>query len=129
VVTQGHIVLAANMPFFGVNFHLAPDISFDDGLLDVFVYSNLNKLDLLGYAVQMAGGIPEDDRVLHFRVRSLTVRTSPRMPVMADGFMLGEGPLKVSVKRKSLAAMAGQAALTRSAIRAAAPEEKQPDGS
>jgi diacylglycerol kinase (ATP) len=113
MVTQGHIVLAANMPYFGVNFHLAQDISYDDGLLDVFVYSNFNKLELIGYAVQMAGGLPEDPRVQHFKVRSLAVRTIPRMPVMADGFMLGEGPLRLTVQRRGLAVMAGVATFTR----------------
>ncbi len=122
-VAQGHIVLAANMPYFGVNFHLASDISYDDGLLDVFVYSNLTKLELIGYAVQMAGGLPEDPRIQHFKVRSLTVRTNPRMPVMADGFMLGEGPLRLTVQRRELAAMAGVATFTRvSALRNAFPE-------
>jgi diacylglycerol kinase (ATP) len=123
LVTQGHIVLAANMPYFGVNFHLAPDISYDDGLLDVFVYSNLTKLELIGYAVQMAGGLPEDPRVLHFKVRSLAVRTVPRMPVMADGFMLGEGPLRLTVQRRGLAAMAGVATFSRiSTLRNTLPE-------
>jgi diacylglycerol kinase family enzyme len=128
LVTQGHIVLVANMPYFGANFHLAPDIAFNDGLLDVFVYSNLTKLDLIGYAVQMAGGMPEDTRVQHFRVRSLVVRTVPRMPVMADGFMLGEGPLKVTLLSHGLAAMAGIRALARSFGREQTTWESQPNG-
>ena len=129
LVTQGHIVLAANMPYFGANFHLAPDIAFDDGLLDIFVYSNLNKLDLIGYAVQMAGGIPEDDRVLHFRVRSMVVHTEPHMPVMADGHMLGDTPLKVSILRHGLAVMAGPSERPRSSLRIPTSPESNPDGS
>ncbi|HEX9012619.1 MAG TPA: diacylglycerol kinase family protein, partial [Anaerolineaceae bacterium] len=128
MTAQGHIVLVANMPFFGANFHLADDISFDDGLLDVFVYSNLTKLDLIGYAVQMAGGIPEDPRVQHFRARSLLIRTLPRMPVMADGFSLGEGPLKVSVQHEGLNVMAGVAAHARSAARLGSRTETIPNG-
>jgi diacylglycerol kinase (ATP) len=128
LVTQGHIVLIANMPYFGVNFHLAPDISYDDGLLDVFVYSNLTKLDLIGYAVQMAGGLPEDTRVQHFRVRNLTVRTIPRMPVMADGTMLGEGPLKVTVVHSGLAVMAGMSAVSRTIDRQLSRPENLPNG-
>ena len=124
VVTQGHIVLAANMPYFGANFQVAPDISFEDGLLDVLLYSNLTKLDLIGYAVQMAGGGTGDPRIRHYRVKSMVVRTVPRMPVMADGFLLGEGPLKVSIRRHGLAVMAGVAALAN----IAKPEEPAHEG-
>jgi YegS/Rv2252/BmrU family lipid kinase len=111
IETQGHIVLVANMPYFGANFQVVPDISFTDGLLDVLVYSNLTKLELIGYAVQIAGGGAGDPRIRHYRVKSMVVRTVPQMPLMADGYFLGEGALKVSVRRHGLAVMAGAGAL------------------
>ena len=52
IVTNAHLVLVANMPFMGANFQIAPDVVFDDRQLDVFVYSDLNKRDLIGQAMQ-----------------------------------------------------------------------------
>lgn len=113
IVTQGHVVLIGNMPFFATNLRISQDVSFVDGLLDVFVFSNLTKLELLGYAVQVISGAPTDPRVQHFQVRNLEVRSLPRMPVMVDGFMLEEGPLRVCVRRHALAVMAAQTALAK----------------
>ncbi len=113
VAAQAHIVLVTNLPYFAVNLRIAPDISFVDGLLDVLVYSNLTKLDLIGYAMQIAGGVAADPRIQHYQVKSLTVQTLPVMPVIADGFSLGEGPVRVSVCQRSLSVMAGITALAR----------------
>ena len=52
IVTHAHLVIVANMPFMGANFQIAPDVSFDDRHLDVFVYSDLSKRDLIGQAMQ-----------------------------------------------------------------------------
>jgi diacylglycerol kinase (ATP) len=112
VNTQGHVVLAANMPYIGPRYQIAPEGSFTDGLLDVLVFADLSKLDLLSHAVQMAGGGPEDPRIQHYRVRRVEVTTDPPMPVVADGFSLGEGPVNISVRRRALAVMAGGPAPT-----------------
>jgi diacylglycerol kinase (ATP) len=96
--TTGHILLAANMPYFGPQFQPAANISCQDGLLDVFVFSDLTMLDLLGYAVMATGGPPQDTRVQHFRAKSITVETEPKMRVMADGNMLGEETARIAIK-------------------------------
>ncbi len=102
----GHMLLVANMPYFGLQFHPAAHISCRDGLLDVVVYSDLTKLDLLGYVVLSLGAVPEDARVLHFQVKSITVDTEPKMQVMADDRILGEGTFSVTVKPGCLKVMA-----------------------
>ena len=56
IVTHAHLVIVANMPFMGANFQIAPDVSFDDRYLDVFVYSDLSKRDLIGQALQSPTG-------------------------------------------------------------------------
>jgi diacylglycerol kinase family enzyme len=71
-------------------------------------YSQVGKLNLIEYAVQeMTGAFPDDPRIQHYRVKSVDVYTIPEMPVMADGVMLGDGPLRVTIRRHSLAVMAG----------------------
>ncbi|HUT19959.1 MAG TPA: diacylglycerol kinase family protein [Anaerolineae bacterium] len=109
--TQGHAALVTNMPYIGLHFRLSGAVSFNDGLLDVLLFTDLSKLDLLGYAAQkIAGGGPEDPRIQHFQVRRVDIDTHPAMPVMADGLVLGAGPLRISIQRRALAVMAGEPA-------------------
>lgn len=105
--TFAHVSLISNMPYLGAQFRVAPDIAYDDGLFNVLVYSNMNKMDLIEYAVQqVAGGIPEDPRVKHYHASYIRIHTNPSMPVMADGFMIGEGALTVRAVPSSLVVMA-----------------------
>ena len=104
--TQGHVVLVGNMPFVGPHFHIDPASRFDDGLLEVLIFANLTKLELLGSAVQIAGGL-SDPRIQRYHVRSALIDTQPPMPVLVDGFPLGEGPLSISVNHQSLRVIAG----------------------
>ena len=107
--TRGHMLLAANMPYIGPHFRIAPEGVFNDGLLDVVVFTSLSKLDLLSDALQIAEGRLEDPRVQSYRVDKVEIHTDPPMPVLADGVSLGEGPLRIAVRRHSLSVMAGAA--------------------
>jgi diacylglycerol kinase family enzyme len=108
IVTHAHLVIVANMPFMGANFQIAPDIVFDDRHLAVFVYTDLSKRDLIGQAMQSPATAP-DARIQRFHVKTITIRTSPAMPVMADGVLLGEGSVTMSVQPHLLRVMAGPA--------------------
>ncbi len=104
----GHVVLVSNMPYIGFHYQLGTAASFKDGLLDVLFFADLSKLDLLGYVFQGVGvDKPEDSRIQHFHVRRVDIDTHPSMPVMADGNALGEGLVRIEVRRRVLAVMAG----------------------
>jgi diacylglycerol kinase family enzyme len=106
---RGHVLLVSNMPFTGFHYQLGSLASFEDGLLDVLFFADLNKLELLGYILQGVGeGHPEDQRIQHFHVRRVEIDTHPAMPVMADGSPLGEGLVRIEVRRHALTVMAGQ---------------------
>jgi diacylglycerol kinase (ATP) len=105
--TQGHVVLAANMPYLGPHYPVTSEKAFNDGLLDVLVFANLSKLELLGSAVQTASGGAEDARIRRFRARHVTVESHPAMPVMVDGFSLGQGRVNLQIRRNALAIIAG----------------------
>jgi hypothetical protein len=85
-------------------------VSFKDGLLDVLLFADLSKLDLLGNVVLVATGGLEDPRIQHYHVRRVDIDSHPAMPVMADGSALGEGPLHISVQRHALAVMVSKPA-------------------
>ena len=102
VRTQGHIVVVTNMLYVGPRFRVDPGSSLDDGLLDVVVYAELSKIDLLGNVLQAATGGIEDERILRYKVQKLVVDTNPQMPIVVDGFPMGEGSLRLSVRRQAL---------------------------
>jgi diacylglycerol kinase (ATP) len=109
--TQGHMGLVSNMPYIGPHFRVSAAAAFNDGLLDVLLFTDLTKLELLGYAAQKAvGSGTEDPRIQHFQARRVDMETHPAMPVMADGLEMGEGPLHISVQRHALAVMVGESA-------------------
>lgn len=106
---QGHVVLVSNMPYIGFHYQVGASSSFNDGLLDVLFFADLNKLDLLGYILQGVGeGKPEDPRIQHYHVRKVEINTHPAMQVMADGTALGEGQVRIEVRRRVLAVMVGR---------------------
>lgn len=108
----GHVLLVSNMPYIGFHYQLGAPDAYKDGLLDVLFFADLSKLDLLGYVFQGVGvGKPEDARIQHFQVRRVDIDTQPAMPVMADGSGLGEGSVRIEVRRHALAVMAGPEAL------------------
>jgi diacylglycerol kinase (ATP) len=108
---RGHVVLVSNMPYIGFHYQVGSAASFKDGLLDVLFFADLSKLDLLGYVFQGVGeGKPEDPRIQHYHVRRVDIDTQPFMPVMADGTALGEGLVRIEVRRHALAVMVSQPA-------------------
>jgi diacylglycerol kinase family enzyme len=105
--TNAYMVLIANMPYLGPRFQISPDVSWNDSRLDVFIFADMSKLNLISYAMQSAGGGVEDDRIRHYRVKRLTIHSDPPMPVLADGVLLEQGPVTAMIHPRALAVMVG----------------------
>jgi diacylglycerol kinase (ATP) len=106
IQSLGHVLLVSNMPYIGLHYRVGEADSFNDGLLDVLFFADLSKLDLLSYVFQGVGtGGPEDPRIQHYHVRRVDIDTQPAMAIMADGNPLGEGPVRIEVRRSALAMM------------------------
>lgn len=105
--TQGHVIIISNMPYFGPNYKIAAKNSFVDGVLDVLVFANLTKLELLGTVVQRPDIALEDPRIHHYRVKSVEASTLPPMPVTVDGLSMGNGPLRITIQRRALTVITG----------------------
>jgi diacylglycerol kinase (ATP) len=105
--TTAHMMLITNMPFLGPHFQISPNVSFRDGRLDVFTFSDMSKLNMLSYAVLSRGGLVEDAGIKHYRAKHVTIVSNPQMPVLADGILLGQGSLSVHVHPRALTVMAG----------------------
>ena len=105
--TSAHMMMVTNMPFLGPHFQISPNVSFRDGRLDVFTFSDVNKLNMISYAMLSQIGLAEDIGIKHYRVKHVKIRSIPRMPVLADGILLGEGSLSVHIHPRALTVIAG----------------------
>src|SRR5512142_3093719 len=97
------LVMVSNTPVFGKKFKVAPNASLQDGLLDISVYPDFGKLELIRYyAAVMDGGYSGDGKVEHYQARKMKIKTSPKQDVMADGIELGKGTVKIKVRKAAL---------------------------
>lgn len=105
--TSSHMMVITNMPYLGPHFQISPDVSFRDGRLDVFTFSDMSKLNMISYAMLSRGGLVEDSGIKHYRAKRVTIVSDPPMPVLADGILLNEGPLSIHIHSHALMVMAG----------------------
>jgi YegS/Rv2252/BmrU family lipid kinase len=103
IAVETMLVMVSNTPVFGKNFLVARQASLQDGLLDISVYPDFSKAELLGYyAAVMDGGYSGDKKVHHYQARKLKVKTSPKQKVMADGVALGKGTVTIKIRPGAL---------------------------
>lgn len=92
------LVTIANTPLIGAKNLVAPDASMDDGLLDIAVYPDFSKADLLAYFAKTAHeGSARDGTIQRYRARKIKVKTSPKLDIAAEGIILGKGTAKIKI--------------------------------
>ncbi|MFC1932292.1 diacylglycerol/lipid kinase family protein [Chloroflexota bacterium] len=94
-VEAGRILSAvvANGGYFGGGMRVAPDASLNDSLLDVVFIGDIGKFDLLKSLPMIYKGTHgTHPKVSIEKAASITVESSKRVLVHADGELLGEGP-------------------------------------
>lgn len=103
IEVESMLVMVSNMPIFGENFRVAPNASMQDSLLDISVYPNFSKIELLRYyTAVMDGGYSGNGKVQQYQARKIKIKTSPKQDVMADGVMLGKGTVTIKVRPGAL---------------------------
>ena len=106
---QALALIGVNMPSTGANFRLGAGIAYDDEYIDLFLYDRLDQLDFLVYGFDILAGMPEDPAIQRIRARHVSIQTLPFLPVMADGFEMGTGPVDVTMVAHSLNVIVGNA--------------------
>lgn len=92
------LAIVSNVPLIGPNMLVDPDASLEDGLLDVSLYPNFSKTELLAYSTRvMNAEVTNDGKIQRYRAAKITIKSSPKLDVMADGVMLGKGKVKIKV--------------------------------
>lgn len=104
------LVTITNTPLIGSKNLVAPHASLDDGLLDIAVYPNFSKAELLAYFARTAneGSVP-DGNIQRYRARKIKIKTSPKLDIAAEGIILGRGKASIKVLPAALRVIAPQA--------------------
>lgn len=105
---EAHMVVIANVPYIGPNLQIHPDVAFNDGQLDVFVFSEMSKLGLVSYALRSMSGTPENGHVPSYRAKHIVIEMAEENKVMADGLGFGDAKrIEIKIVPKSLNVIAG----------------------
>src|SRR6266487_2432534 len=92
------LITITNTPVIGAKNLVAPDASTDDGLLDIAVYPNFTKAELLAYFAKSANErVTSDGKIQRYRARKVKIKTEPKLDVAAEGVFLGQGKAKIKV--------------------------------
>jgi diacylglycerol kinase (ATP) len=107
LATTAHMMLITNMPFLGPHFQISTNVSFRDGRLDIFTFSDMSKLNMLSYAVLSRGESLDDAGIEHYRAKHVKIVSRPQMPAVADGIVLGLGSISSQVYPRALTVLSG----------------------
>ena len=101
------LVTVTNTPVIGAKNLVAPEASTEDGLLDIAVYPNFSKAELLAYFARSANErATSDGKIQRYRARKIKIRTEPKLDIAAEGILLGKGKAKIKVLPRALKVIA-----------------------
>ncbi len=107
IEVQTMLVTIANTPLIGLRNLVAPDASLDDGLLDISVYPNFSKAEVLSYFARTSReNSVSDGRIQRYRARKIKVKTNPKLDIAAEGILLGKGTARIKVLARELSVIA-----------------------
>lgn len=103
VATQALSVVAANGPYMGLGFTVAPDAVLDDGLLDIVVYSRFSRMELVRHFAGIAFGRQKfSPKVTVYRSAEVRIESRRPLPCTADTRDLGTTPVTFRSLRRAL---------------------------
>ena len=103
------LMVAANGTHFGGGMRIAPQADPFDGLLDICVIHDVNRLSLLGLLTNLKSGnhIKSKKHVTYFRTTEITATCDPVSRLDVDGEVMPDTPAVFRVLPKSLCVIAG----------------------
>ena len=97
------MLVIANGAYFGGGMQIAPDARPNDGLLDMVIFGNMSKSELLKtWPLTYKGHHIRHDKVRLQKIRNVTIISAEKVLVEADGELLGESPVSFSVVPSAL---------------------------
>jgi YegS/Rv2252/BmrU family lipid kinase len=97
------LVTITNTPVIASKNLVAPDASMDDGLLDIAVYPNFTKAEILAYFAKSAHEREiSDGKIQRYRARKVKIKTEPKLDIATEGLPVGQGKAKIKVLPRAL---------------------------
>ncbi len=85
IQANSQVITVSNAPLTGMNFLIAPEAKMDDGWLDVAIYDEMSKADLLGYLMAARNGSRADNpKIKRYKARHVRIRPRDPAPVVSD---------------------------------------------
>jgi len=102
-------VLVSNIGKIGdINLKVSPDTSPHDGKFDITIISGRTFWDVLKIIFRMlTWRWPLTRRLRYLQANRLVIRSSPSVPVQADGEMLGNTPLRAEIRPNAVELIVG----------------------
>jgi diacylglycerol kinase family enzyme len=105
---RGHTVVVANSPWYGGALRVAPAAKLDDGWLDLVTVGEMARRRIVPVLAAMRHGTHVDLPGIDSRpIREITIDTSRRIPLHADGEPLGPAPVTIRVRPRALRLIGG----------------------
>ena len=97
------MVVIANGTYFGGGMQVAPYAEPTDGLLDMIVFGDMRKTELMKvWSMMYSGRHIGHEKISLKKIMKLAVQCDEKILVEADGELLGEGPVSFSVMPSAL---------------------------
>ena len=99
-------LVISNSRFTGGKMMIAPQADAGDGQVDLVIFNEVNRRDILAIFRRVFSGRHLDHRqVLTRRASEVTITSTPPLQLMADGELLGKTPLRLKVWPRALTAL------------------------
>jgi diacylglycerol kinase (ATP) len=96
-------MVVANGRYFGGGMHIAPEAKLDDGLFDIVIVGNFGKIELLRVFPRVYKGTHLTyPKIRLEKDRQITIESSKKFLLHADGELLGEGPVSFQLFPRAL---------------------------
>lgn len=96
-------IIVVNGKYFANKMIVAPAAQINDGLLDIVIFNNVSKLELLSMVPKAySGNLIKHPKIHTISAKNIEIKSSERFYVEADGELIGEGPVYISVVPKTL---------------------------
>ncbi|MFQ3586036.1 MAG: diacylglycerol kinase family protein [Fimbriimonadaceae bacterium] len=93
----------ANSRTYGGGMRIAPEAILDDGKLDVVVVREAGRIEFLSaFPRVFRGSHLSHPKVLSFRASRIQIESSPPMPILIDGDVVGQTPARFDVRPLAL---------------------------
>lgn len=104
------IITISNAPMMGKNIMIAPDAKMDDGYLDVAVFNEMTKTELLQYFVAASNGSrAENPKIQYYRARRVRIHSNQDLEVNSDKDLIqAKRVLEIGIVPQALSVIVGK---------------------